>query len=443
MKPFVIIKAQGKDITGNLGDRLLSVECHDEAEDKSDRCRLEIDDRPRVSDSGVVDLPIIGTVLEIEMGFRDGKSAKRGTYLIDDIDVTSPPRIIIVTGRAAAMAKSFRAARTQSYHQKTIGEIGKEIAERNGYEFVADTELSEIVIRHIDQHNESDMSFATRLAEEHDAVAKPVDGKLVFSKRGTGKSVNGKQLAEIKIKETDCEQWQFKYSARKEAGKAKGLKKAGASGEGAPASKPSGIETGDFIIEAPEDGPATRSRATIAAAADEGIISAPEASENDDDDEGGVRATWTDTRTGEKHVVTAGKEPYQDLRYSYHNEAEAVAAVTKAKNQASRSQASFSCRLGGLPEAQAEARLTLDQFRPYIPTLWRVKTCVHRFTRDGYVTTLDAELFNEKQSDVTATVKKSKPGKDDKVDRDAPENPTKAASDPKDTDDFIIEAPED
>ncbi len=58
-----------------------------------------------------------------------------------------------------------------------------------------------------------------------------------------------------------------------------------------------------------------------------------------------------------------------------------------------------------MPEAQAEARLTLDQFRPYIPTLWRVKTCVHRFTRDGYVTTLDAELFNEKQSDVTATVK--------------------------------------
>jgi len=386
MRPFVTILANGVDIGAGLGDRLLSVECFDEAEDKSDRVALQIDDRPGMADGATIDFPVIGTTVEVIMGYRDGQAASRGTYLIDDLTVSSPPRELMVTGRSAAMAKSYRTPRTQSYHQKTLGEIMEEVASRNGYEAAIDPELSGIVIRHADQHNESDMAFATRLAGGYDAVAKPVAGKLAVAKRGTGKNIAGEVLPTIVLRETDCESWDFKYSAREEAGEAGGIE---------------GAESGNTG--------------------------------------GGVRATWTDIRTGETKVVTAGEAPFHDLRYTFHNEAEAVAAVSEKKNSAARGKASFTCTIGGRVDVQAEAKLILLNFRPYIPLEWLIKSCSHRYEGSGYITNISAELFEEKQEDVPGKVKDTKPTDDDKIDKDAPPESVKAKPGGEE---FIIDLPQ-
>lgn len=411
MKPFVKILASGNDLAAGLGDRLLSVEVHDEAEDKSDRVSIEIDDRPRFSDSGVVSMPAIGMTVEIIMGYEDGGAANRGTYLIDDLTVSSPPRKLVVTGRAANMTKKYRTPRTQSYHQKTVSEIMEEVAGRNGYAAMVDANLSGIIIRHIDQHNESDMAFATRLAGMHDAVAKPVAGRLVVAKRGTGKSVSGATLPVVVLTESMCESWDFHYSARDEAGEASGMDDDNYAGED--------DDDGEDSVKPSEAG---------------SLITTGE----DSDAGGGVRATWTDYRTGETKVVLGGKAPYHDLRYSFHNETEAVAAVSEKMNASSREKASFSCDIGGNVSVQAEARLILASFRPYIPTVWRIKSCEHRFDASGYKTTIEAELFSEKQDDVPGKVKGAKASDDDKIDKDATEEtvrPGKAA------DDFIINVP--
>jgi hypothetical protein len=138
-------------------------------------------------------------------------------------------------------------------------------------------------------------------------------------------------------------------------------------------------------------------------------------------------------------VVTAGEAPFHDLRYTFHNEAEAVAAVTEKKNSAARGKASFSCTIGGRVDVQAEAKLVLVGFRPYIPTTWRIKSCSHRIEGNGYVTTIEAELFEEKQDDVSKKVKATKPGDDDKVDPNAPPDAVKSKPG---GDEFIIDLPE-
>ncbi|MGO8269283.1 phage late control D family protein [Rhizobium ruizarguesonis] len=407
MRPFVQILASGNDLAAGLGDRLLSVECHDEAEDKSDRVAITIDDRPRFGDLGVVSMPGIGMTVEIVMGYQDGAAASRGTFLIDELGVSSPARQLVVTGRAANMTKSYRTPRTQSYHQMTVGEIMQEIAGRNGYAARVDAKLSGIVVRHIDQHNESDMAFATRLAAMHDAVAKPVAGRLVAAKRGTGNSVTGATLPVVVLTESMCESWDFKYSARDEAGEASGMDSDNYGGESADAVKPD--IAGNIITTGSESGSG-----------------------------GGVRAVWTDIRTGEKKVVLGGQAPYHDLRYSYHNEAEAVAAVSEKMNASKRGKASFSCTIGGKVDVQAEAKLFLSNFRPYIPTLWRIKSCEHRFDAGGYTTTIEAELFEAKQDDVPGKVKGTTPTDDDKIDKDAPPESVKPD---KSTDEFIINVP--
>ncbi|MDD9331009.1 MAG: contractile injection system protein, VgrG/Pvc8 family, partial [Bartonella sp.] len=194
MKPFCTVMANGEDITRILMDYVLSIEITDEAEDKSDRITIELDDRARECDNGFLDIPLIGTIISITLGYEGGKNRDMGAYLIDEISVSSPSQTLSVTGRAASMNTSYRTPKSQSYHQQTLGNIIQEIAQRNGYTPKVDPALAKIVVRHIDQTTESDMAFATRLAEEYDAVAKPVDGKLVLAKRGEGKAITGETI---------------------------------------------------------------------------------------------------------------------------------------------------------------------------------------------------------------------------------------------------------
>ncbi len=393
MKPFVEIfggsgaSLGGIGLAGGLSDRILSIEITDEAEDKSDRVSIELDDRASFADGAVLGMPVVGSVLTIALGYEGGPVVTFGPYLIDELTVSSPPRLISVTGRAAAMSKSYRSPRTQSYHQKTLGAILQEVAGRNGYSASVDPGLSGVVIRHIDQHNESDMAFASRIAAMHDAVARPVAGRLVAARRGAGKSVSGLSIAAVSLTEGDCSNWTFNYSAREEAGEAGGLE---------------GSESGSAA--------------------------------------GGVRAHWHDVRTGEKKEVTAGAEPYQELRYPFHNEAEAKAAVDAKKNESDRGKASFSWEMVGDPSVQAEARLMLNGFRPYIPSLWRIKSVAHRISASGFTTSADAELFEEKQQDVASNVGKTKPTDDDKIDDDAPPDNVQSAPAVGD-DDLIIDLP--
>lgn len=402
-------------IDGGLSDRLLSIEVHDEAETKSDRVTINLDDRARWSDDAVAAMPEIGKVVTVRMGYLEGPAADRGTFIIDDLTVTSPPRSMTVTGRAADMPKSYRTPRTESYHQKTLGEIMGEIAGRNGYSAAIDSSLSGIIIRHIDQRNESDMAFATRLAAMHDGVARPMDGKLAVGKRGTGKTMSGAAMPVISLTEADCSDWTFKYSARDEAGKAGGIDGGGGSDQAA----------------------AAGTKPASTAESDDNIIDLPGGSEGSEDEAGGVRAYWTDIRTGEQKEVTAGQEPFHDMRFTYHNESEARAAVDAFKNQSARGKATFDCTIGGNPAVQAEAVLLLVNFRAYIPLKWRIKTAVHRFDGDAYTTTISAELFEPKQEDVPKKVGQSKPAKDDLIDKDAPTVTTK----PVGGEEYIIKLP--
>lgn len=402
MQPFCRILANGSDITGNLSDRLLSIEVHDEAEDKSDRVTIRLDDRARFADGGMLAIPLIGTTVSVIMGYRDGAAADMGSYLIDDITVDSPPRTLTVTGRAAAMPNAYRTPRTQSYHQKTLGAIMQEIAGRSGYEAKVDPELAGVVVRHADQLHESDMAFATRLAALHDGVARPVDGKLAVAKRGTGKSITGAALPVITLTETMCASWRFQYSARDEAGEAGGLDGGGGTDQQA---------AGDSRLPQSVQMQSAGNLPALSAGAAPG-------------QKGGVRAYWHDIRTGEKKEVTVGQEPFHDLRYTHHNEAEAKAAVSAYRNKSLRGKASFSCMIGGRPQVRAECKLILSGFRPYIPAEWRIKSASHRYEPGGgYTTSIQAELFEEKQEDTPANVKKTTPTTDDKIDPDAPAEP--------------------
>ncbi|KEG19331.1 hypothetical protein H710_01113 [Bartonella bacilliformis Ver097] len=73
MKPFYRIFSEGEDITYPLMDYVTSIKITDEAEDKSDRITIELDDRARESDNGFLDIPLIGAVFSVTLGYEGSK----------------------------------------------------------------------------------------------------------------------------------------------------------------------------------------------------------------------------------------------------------------------------------------------------------------------------------------------------------------------------------
>ena len=89
--------------------------------------------------------------------------------------------------------------REQSYHQKTLGDIIRTLAERNKLKAVIDEKLDKTPLAHIDQTNESDGSFLTRVAKSEGAIIAVKNGNLLFMKQGQGLTASGHPIQTMNI----------------------------------------------------------------------------------------------------------------------------------------------------------------------------------------------------------------------------------------------------
>lgn len=332
MRPQFKIQANEHDVTEAVQDRLLELTIIDEAGIKSDQVRLSLDDRP-AENGAVAALPKIGMKLSVSLGYAETGLMPMGIYLVDELELRSPPATLSVCGKAADMAGAFRSRKTRSWDATTLGGLVEKIAVEHGYIARVDTELGRISIVHLDQRAESDMALLTRLAEEHDAVAKPVHGCLILAKAGMAKSVSGKELPVIKLQKSDLTGWSFQHSARSPSGTGK----------------------------------------------------------SDNKPKGGRRAKWFDKNKGYQWV-TEGSEPFEDLPYAYESKEKAQAAVKGKVNQGRRKEAKLSLMLAGNPRIAAECRLYVD-LRQGLGKDWRIVKVEHRFSNSGYTTQVEAEKW--------------------------------------------------
>lgn len=343
MTPEFRIYFDSADVTAAVADRLLELSITDEAGIESDQIKLVLDDRRadgKAMGGAVADLPRIGGVCQVAMGYKETGLVPMGTYLIDEIEISSPPATLQVSAKAADMTSSFRSPVSFSWDTDTIdkpvtlGNVVTILAEKHGYIPRVDPELASIDLGHIDQTEESDMAFLTRIAQRHDAVAKPADGHLVFAKEGSTKSVSGKTLPTIQLRHEKLTRWRFSHSARNTGGQA---------------------------------GASTTSSG-----------------------EGGVKAYWWDVKKAERMEVLVGSEPFEEIRYVHRTEQEAMNAASARRGKGERSQGGLSFSLPGNPKIGAESQIEID-LRPGIPNQWRATRVEHRLNRQGYTTSVECE----------------------------------------------------
>ena len=194
MRPLFRLDIGGNDVTKKVSARVLSIKVNDEAGQKSDTLDITLDDRDEL-----LSIPEARADMQLWLGYDDGAMSYMGRYTIDEVALKSNPATMTIRGKASDSSPEFKASKTRSWHQQTIGEIVSTIAGEHSLTPSVHTSYTERIIDHIDQENESDGHFLTRLAKLYGAVAKPADGRLLFIPEGQGISTSGQALSAATI----------------------------------------------------------------------------------------------------------------------------------------------------------------------------------------------------------------------------------------------------
>ena len=192
------VLADGADFTAAAGERLLSLSVTDVAGTESDTVSIEIADP-----GGRTEPPRTGAAISVSMGWEHTSLVHMGKFIADTPRASGFPETLSITGRAADQRETLKQHRTQGWDGKTLGEIGQEIASRNGLIPAIADDLANRPVPFIAQNEESDQHFFRRLVERHGGILTVKEGRLVAVPRGAGVSATGKALPTVTITRDD------------------------------------------------------------------------------------------------------------------------------------------------------------------------------------------------------------------------------------------------
>ncbi|MFV8868946.1 phage late control D family protein [Serratia fonticola] len=207
--PAFMLTMQGNDITQNISPRLLSLSLVDNRGFEADQLDIELDDA-----DGQVMMPVRGAVLSLLLGWQGQPLVNKGTFTVDEVEHRGAPDTLTIRARSADFRGTLNSRREESYHDTTLGAVLEKIAARNKLTASVAEGLASIAIPHIDQSQESDAKFLTRLATRNGAEVSVKAGKLLFLNGGSGVTASGKPIPQVTIERRDGDQHQFAIADR-------------------------------------------------------------------------------------------------------------------------------------------------------------------------------------------------------------------------------------
>lgn len=203
------VTLDGKDITGRIAPRLMSLTITSERGQDADQLDLTVSDH----DGGLA-LPKHGVTIDVSLGWDTTGLANMGTFTVDEVEHSGAPDKVVVRARSAKLASSIRQKRTGSWQDVTLGDVVNEIAGRNGVAPHVDPATAATKIDHLDQTNESDLNILSRLGTLYDTVATIKVGKMLVAPVGKGTTASGKALPTITLTRRDGDQHRYHKADR-------------------------------------------------------------------------------------------------------------------------------------------------------------------------------------------------------------------------------------
>ncbi|BEP43013.1 phage late control D family protein [Variovorax sp. V15] len=207
--PTYRLKIGDRDITPMVDARLISVTLNECRGNEADQLDLVLDDH-----DGALEIPPKGRELQLAIGWVGADLVDKGTFIVGEAEHSGAPDQICIRARSADMHQSLRTRVERSYHGVTVGEIVRQTAARHQLMARIDPALGARQIEHIDQTNESDLNFITRLAKLHDAVATIKRGRLLFLPIVGTITSTGESIPVIEITRADGDLHRYHTSDR-------------------------------------------------------------------------------------------------------------------------------------------------------------------------------------------------------------------------------------
>jgi len=121
------IRANGRDITSIVRDRLLSLRIEDSVGAQADNCEFALDDRDRT-----IEPPPTGAELDVELGWQGQGLASMGRWMVYARSVSGPPRTLTLRAAAPDLLSGLKAPRTRAWDYATLGDLVGAIAAASG-----------------------------------------------------------------------------------------------------------------------------------------------------------------------------------------------------------------------------------------------------------------------------------------------------------------------
>ncbi len=211
MKPAYKLQVDGQDV--NLsGGQLLNLSLTDNKAFDADQLSVNIADA-----GNILNLPKHGAKVQLWLGWEVNgvpQLTYKGSFVVDQSGYAINPRELSFTANSANFRAGLATVNSKSYHHKTIGEITATIAKKHQLSLQIPAAAEAIAIEHIDQSNESDGHFLTRLARQHDALLNIKNDTLLWLPNAKGRTATGKTLPTLTFSAADCTAASYSESDR-------------------------------------------------------------------------------------------------------------------------------------------------------------------------------------------------------------------------------------
>lgn len=208
-RPAWQLTLDGLDLAARINPRFMDLRLNEARSDRADQLDLTLTDH-----DGRLALPRQGAQIELAIGWSNAALVAKGRFIVDEVGHRGAPDIITLRARSADMKGKLRRRDNRSFHNQTLQQIVTIVARANQLQAAVGQPYRSRTIPHIDQANESDMAFLTRLGKRYDAVATVKEGRLLFMPVQGSRTVGGQRLPLQRIYRRDGDSHEFLMASR-------------------------------------------------------------------------------------------------------------------------------------------------------------------------------------------------------------------------------------
>lgn len=207
--PIFEVWKGGENRTANFRNRAVSIQVDlQSGNGGGDSCAITVDDR-----DWLMATPRVGDGLEVYLGYKEVGLAFMGTYMVDRVVFSGPPKQITVHGNAVDFNGSIKSAVTKEYSDKTLGEVIQSLAQVAGLSAQVDESLGSLKIPYMNVTT-SPLNTIDGLARQFGGVFKITGDTVAITKRDSNNSVSGQSMGQVVLRPEHFADWTVEHLSR-------------------------------------------------------------------------------------------------------------------------------------------------------------------------------------------------------------------------------------